>query len=520
MKNRTYNILFHTHTVSGIVISVVLYVIFFAGSFSFFRDEIVNWERNESIEITDDIQLDFDKTIDSLDAQYNLYGRDFKIRKSYIEQRVSISIEASKDTLATDAEKASKFFYLNTKNYTQASYTASYSLGEFLYRLHFLTQIPYPVGYYLSGFIALFFLFAIITGVLVHWKKIVSNFFLFRPLKKLKTLWTDAHTALGMIGLPFQFVYAVTGAFFMIKLLIVAPSVMVLYDGDQAKFYEDLEYSHPHYELSQNTLNSNFDANTYVKKTKALWHDFNVTEMQVFNYGNANMHVLLSGHLNYKDKFTGIGKVIYNVDSGTLISKKDPIKNTSYLDGVKNVLYRLHYGDYGGYALKIISFILGLISCFVIISGVMIWLTARDKKNMPEKKRRFNEGVVRIYLAICLSMYPITALSFIAVKVMQPIMSKTFIYSFYFIGWLLLSIFFIIKKDLNFINKYTLLSGSILGLLIPVINGLVSKNWIWKSFSNNQFQILFIDVFWLILASITLWIFFKLNKKEQIQLAK
>ncbi|RYG94835.1 PepSY domain-containing protein, partial [archaeon] len=34
---------FHTHTVSGIVISVVLFVIFFAGSFSFFRDEIINW---------------------------------------------------------------------------------------------------------------------------------------------------------------------------------------------------------------------------------------------------------------------------------------------------------------------------------------------------------------------------------------------------------------------------------------------------------------------------------------------
>ena len=35
MGNRIYNILFHTHTVSGIVISVALYVIFFTGSFSF-----------------------------------------------------------------------------------------------------------------------------------------------------------------------------------------------------------------------------------------------------------------------------------------------------------------------------------------------------------------------------------------------------------------------------------------------------------------------------------------------------
>lgn len=75
-------------------------------------------------------------------------------------------------------------------------------------------QVPYPYGYYLSGFVAFFFLFAILTGIIVHWKKIVSNFYLFRPMAKLKTLWTDAHTALGVIGFPFQFVYAVTGAFF------------------------------------------------------------------------------------------------------------------------------------------------------------------------------------------------------------------------------------------------------------------------------------------------------------------
>ena len=90
MKNRTYNILFHTHTVSGIVISVVLYVIFFAGSFSFFRDEIVNWERNQTVEVTDDIQINLDKVLDSLSHNYSLYGRDIELKKYFIEQRVKI----------------------------------------------------------------------------------------------------------------------------------------------------------------------------------------------------------------------------------------------------------------------------------------------------------------------------------------------------------------------------------------------------------------------------------------------
>ena len=248
MKNRTYNIIFHTHTVSGIVISVALYVIFFAGSFSFFRDEIVNWERNQVVEATDHMQFNVDSLLDSIAKNHDLNGRDVELKKYYREQQVGISLSASKDSLASEEAKTAHFFYINTKNFNENSYLESYTLGEFLYRLHFLAQVPYPIGYYLSGSVALFFLFAIITGVIIHWKKIITNFYMFRPLEKLKTMWTDAHTTLGMVGLPFQFVYAVTGAFFMIKLLLVAPSVVILYNGDQDKLYYDLGYTHHTFE--------------------------------------------------------------------------------------------------------------------------------------------------------------------------------------------------------------------------------------------------------------------------------
>lgn len=514
MNNRNYNIFFHTHTVSGIVISVVLYVIFFAGSFAYFRDEIINWERSESTAVSKEIQLDYSTALDSLDKKYILHGRNISISQPHAERRVNISLEASKDSLEAAKSREAHFLYLDTKNYKTSTYEESYSLGEFLYRLHFLAQVPYPYGYYLSGFIALFFLFAILTGVLVHWKKIVSNFYIFRPKEKLKTMWTDAHTALGFIGLPFQFVYAVTGAFFMIKLLIVAPSVMALYKGNQDKLYEDLEYNDPKFEYGNKALTSNFNINELVAKTKRNWNDFEITRVYIQNYGDSNMHVLVEGEIKYDKKFTGIGKVIYKVSNKKIIARKDPVTQNTYLDGVKNILFRIHYGDYGGYALKIISFTLGLITCFVILSGVMIWLVARDKKNMPEKKRRFNESVVCIYLAICLSMYPITGLAFIASKVFHPL-SQTDLYYIYFIGWLLLAVFFILKRNNNFTNRYTLISGSIIGFLIPITNGIVTGNWFWISFGQNQFQVFFIDAFWIVLASITLFVAFLLKQKKQ-----
>lgn len=515
MNNRHYNIYFHTHTVSGIVISVVLFVIFFAGSFSFFRDEIINWERNESSVNTKEIQLDYNTTLKKLDKEYVLHGRNVTISKPSNERRVAVYLEGTKDTLAPAKQKEGTFFYLDTQTFKTYTYEQSYSLGEFLYRLHFLAQIPYPVGYYLSGFTALFFLFAIVTGLLLHWKKIVSNFYIFRPKEKLKTLWTDAHTALGMIGLPFQFVYAVTGAFFMIKLLIVAPAVMALYKGDQDKLYKELEYNDPTYTFDNKKLATPFDIDQLVAKTKSNWNDFEITRVFIQNYGDANMHVVVEGEMLSHKKFTGIGKVIYRIRDGKEIAKKNPVTQTNYLDVVKNVLYKIHFGDYGGYALKIVSFVLGLITCFVIISGVMIWLVARQKNNLPEKKRRFNAAVVRIYLAICLSMYPVTALAFIATKIFYPLTQDN-LYLVYFGVWLILILFFIIKKNDAFTNRFCLISGSILGFLIPITNGIVSGNWFWNSFMQNHIQVFFIDVFWIVLASITLYVAYHLKPKKEV----
>ncbi|WP_417444689.1 PepSY-associated TM helix domain-containing protein [Joostella sp.] len=515
MNNRSYNIFFHLHTISGIIISAALFVIFFAGSFSFFRDEIANWQKNEEVAAVDKgITINIDTVIDSLENTYNLYGRDLEIAKHYNERRVDINIGATKDTLAAEEDKAGAFFYLDTENFNTYNYIKSYTLGEFLYRLHFFAQIPYPAGYYLSGFVAFFFLFAIITGVLIHWDKIISNFYIFRPRAKLKTIWTDAHTALGVIGLPFQFIYAVTGVFFMLSILMAAPSVLLLYDGDQEQMYQDLEYTDKPVALNYNKLSSIPSVEKYISNTKEEWKDFNITHIHVYNYGDEAMQVAIEGELDKHVEFTGTGKVIYQASTGAELYKKDPYSENTYLDGVKTAMYRLHYGDYGGFSLRIISFILGIISCFVIISGVLIWLVARDKKNVPERKRRFNRWLVNIYMAVCLGMYPITALSFIVVKVFHPI-NQTQLYQFYFIGWLLISVFFILKKNLYFTNKYSLISGSIIGFLIPICNGLVTKEWFWTAFINGNYQAFFIDVFWIVLATITLLVSFKLKPEEK-----
>lgn len=512
MNNRLYNLFFNLHTVSGIVISIALYIIFFAGSFSFFRDDIIAWERNQNELSADNLPAQINPVLDSIHERYNLNSRDITLKTYYEERRIAVSLGALKDSLITNDDPGAQFFYIDPLTYKQQSYAESYTLGEFLYRLHFLTQFFYPVGYYISGFVAFFFLFAILTGLLIHWKKILSNFYTFRPLAKLKTMWTDAHTALGMIGLPFQFVLAVSGAFFMLKVLLLTPAAVSLYGGNEAAVYQDLEFDVPSYNFENKRLEKTPKLDSYLLKVRDDWPGFNVNELVINNYGDQNMHITVKGHQDYTEKFNAPGTSIFAVASGENTIVKNPYSDASYLDSVKNVMYRLHFGDYGGYLLRIISFLLGIITCVVIISGVLIWLLSRDKKNVPLKKQKFYRRVALTYLAICLSMYPITALSFVVVKLAYPLTENS-IYWFYLITWALASAYLIFKKDRGYCIRFSLLWGSIFGFIVPTANYSITKTTFWENLSMGNYQIAFVDVFWITLALCTLFAYLKVRKK-------
>lgn len=527
MSNRIYNVLFHTHTVSGLVISVALFVIFFAGSISFFRDDIINWEREQPIMENSQMDIDFNTALDSIKTKHELYGRDVTIRQIHQERRVMVSATPSKDTTATEAATSRIFFYHDPATQKSYTYFEDFTLGEFIYRLHFFAQIPYPYGYLLSGFVAFFFLFAIVTGVIVHWKKIISNFYLFRPWAKLKTVWTDAHTALGLIGLPFQFIYAVTGAVLIIgSTVILSPVASLLYDGNSAKMFEDLSTDVAGFPFTNEPQNHGLDINEMVAKAEQKWDGVYASQVVLQNYGDANMHVVVDVKPENDRQFAGLGQVTYKASTGEVVFERDPYKETTYIASAQDFLIKLHYGNFGGYPLKVIYFIFGIITCFVIISGVLIWVEARDKKINTPFKRKANQWVAAIFLAISLSMYPVTAFTFSVVKIFKDVndpQPHLLIFKAFFLSWLILSILLSIKKDNYFTNKYSLLSGSILGFLVPIANGTVTGNWLWNTFSEQQLQIFVVDAFWLITSIVSLVIFLKLkpkSKENQVQVKK
>ncbi|CAL2103919.1 putative iron-regulated membrane protein [Tenacibaculum sp. 190130A14a] len=520
MSNRNYNVFFNTHTVSGIVISVALYVIFFAGAFALFKDEIEAWEEAKHSQNIARENIDFDFLLNKLSENNHLTSRDIRFNLGHNSDNIYVLMDAAKDTLNVPAE-AKGFTYLSVdvNSAKTATYTEKYSLGEFLYRLHFFAQIP-TFGVYLAGFVSLFFLFAIITGVIVHWKKVISNFYQFNPQVVLKRVWTDAHTALGIIGLPFQFIYAVTGAYFCLSILVLIPANF-LYNGDQNKLMEDLRPDRKVIEWVAKSEKDIPSINSFVKKNAAQWDHFNPEYLIIKNYGGVNMQYLLIGALNTDKRFLSSGSIIYDTATQKTNINRNP-NNAKYTDDIQLSMGRLHFGNFGGKTTKVIYFILALITCFVIITGVLIWIEARNKKSMSLKQRLYTAKVGHIYMAICLSLFPVIALFFLVVKLLPEAyqtQKMSILYTWFFLVWLIATIYFRFKRNNYFTNKFTLLSGAILGFLIPISNGVVSNNWIWNTYQAKQFDILSVDLLWIFLSLIALFAYFKIKPNVQTQSA-
>ncbi|MEM8507680.1 MAG: PepSY-associated TM helix domain-containing protein [Bacteroidota bacterium] len=520
LKPRLHNAMFHTHTVAGIVISFALFICFYCGAVALFMDELQQWENPEArINAVDAAAVDYDKIIHKIGEKVPDFDRtgQFGMVPPSTANPLVWFYGSKKDDEGT------------TTRFIATVHPATYELlsvgtepkthmARTIYELHFFYQIPI-IGIYLSGLVAFFFLFAIITGLLTHWRNIVNKFYAFTTEGKWKQIWTNGHISLGFIALPFQLIYAVTGALLGLSILLLAPSAFLMFDGDTNKVIEavfpDVART---YEEDAKIITDGASFTSVYQKVNQAYPNNTLTYIFSRNYGKEDGTI--TARIDDHKGISGDGSFTYAYKSGELISALEPNTKT-YAEGAYGVLIKLHYATYGGVFLKIIYFILAMITCYVILSGVMIWRTARDTKKYSDKQRRFHHRVTKLYLAVTLSLFPAIALIFIANKLVPLALPNRVFYvnATFFLGWLVLTVIGLFWNNYRKLNRNYIVLGSTLGVLIPIANGLVTGDWIWKTLINQDYYVFSVDLTWIVigvfgLAISILYLKQKENKKD------
>ena len=242
--------------------------------------------------------------------------------------------------------------------------------------------------------------------------------------------------------------------------------------------------------------NKNIKISKSIDEIRAQYPDFELKTLKLKHYSRED--ALLSVYGKDPSHFSGDGMIAIQLKDGKRLVEMMP-GNKTYVQSVLFGIAGVHFATFGGLFLKFVYFFLAIITCFVIISGVLLWKEARNKKNYTEKQKRFHHRVTMSYLAICFGLFPAVAILFIAELAVPRTLSNhvSLVNTTFFVSWLLLSIVGLFwKTEANLTRNY-LYAGGVLSLGVPLANGITTGDWFWKTLANKQYSVSGTDLFWL-----------------------
>ncbi|MDP2560383.1 PepSY-associated TM helix domain-containing protein [Psychrobium sp. 1_MG-2023] len=123
--------------------------------------------------------------------------------------------------------------------------------------------------------------------------------------------------------------------------------------------------------LSMNNINQ------LLYRSESEISGFKIEVVEIEHWQNDNATILFRGAVD--GDFSKKTIVQYAMKTGEVIYRNDSFDNTS-ANG-ESVLDSLHFANFSDYLIKALFFLLGLGTCYVIISGNLLWLAKQQKRN-------------------------------------------------------------------------------------------------------------------------------------------
>ena len=352
MKRDALKSLTNAHAWVGLIISTILFIVFFAGSLSLFRDDILAWERDPNFVVQQSNNaFSLDAIINQVTQDYNVdtHGHFLMLMPRADKFSASVYFEEK----LSDEEHLDKHIIFSADGSVLGD-SQGFSWGDFVYELHYNLYAE-SAGLYFVGVVTLFFFVALLSGVVIHWRKIIKNFFQYR-VSANKDKLLDAHNLIGVMGLPFHIMYAFSGLVFNLLIVYQISYALVLYGGDQTQLFEAAGVVDVHLPETNIALPVVGIDKLLVTAKEALG-EVTIANLSIDHVGDESASVTFRGV--DETQFSTRKEVTYHIASGReLYLTKNNFDND--LRGGLSVIASLHFGDFAGYALRIVFFILGI----------------------------------------------------------------------------------------------------------------------------------------------------------------
>nr|WKF62221.1 hypothetical protein HUO10_006754 [Paraburkholderia busanensis] len=364
------------HTWTGILAGLLLFIAFYAGAITMFKDSLNEWATPPAIAASPVVPLDHaDALIDRTLAAYPAARKLFTL---------SI-VDAGHVRLYWQPAAGQRWYaWLDGSGALHAMPGRPSDAARLIDGLHMTGGVPggYEFGVAVMGVVSLLYGLALVSGVIVLLPTLVKDLFALRIGKNLKRMWLDAHNVVGILSLPFHLVMALSVVAFGLGDTIFSVQDKLIYQGTLQPMM-----------VAQNPFFAKGSAGLHGASTPTLLPPtqllarvreraphFVPTALRYRRAGEADATVFVGGDDERYLARDG-GFALMDPYSGAFF-------NAQFLPGEGNgnnwsastsAFYALHFGSYGGAPVRWGYFALGLAGAFLFYSGNLLWIESRRK---------------------------------------------------------------------------------------------------------------------------------------------
>lgn len=354
------------HTWAGVVIGGVLFAIFWMGTLTVFDREVDRWMMPMTrVAQTRAVSLDALKPIaENLGRDAGQWWFDLPTDRVPTMQ-VSVYDEKRGTDERRDVDPSTGLLLEDPG-----------TLGGtgFFFPFHFSLNLTLlDLGTWIVGLAAMTMLVMCISGVIIH-KKLFADFFTLRIVRKPQRTTLDLHNVTGVLGLPFNFVIALSGLIIFFSVYMPSPQSIV-YRGDDAAFGHAIfgDFTRP--PVGRPGTLGSLDA--MQAEAMRRWSGDRPLSVQIVNPGDANAYVAM--RRPYDRAVTmRIDTVYFDGPSGRVL--QDFRIDTPVMT-VQRFISGIHFIQFRHWTLRWLYFVCGLMGCALIATGFLFWVQSRRKKH-------------------------------------------------------------------------------------------------------------------------------------------
>ncbi|MBV2160526.1 PepSY-associated TM helix domain-containing protein, partial [Achromobacter denitrificans] len=373
------------HTWTGIIAGMALFIAFYAGALTVFKEPLARWvappTELRSVPLAE-AQALLVRTL----TEHPASARDFSIHLRDAEHLPARMGWQVRDAQADDHDESSVRHYaatLDANGGAQVSEHRPAALPALIDVLHRVVGLPVDSdpNRWVMGVIAALYTLALVSGVIVLLPSLVKDFFALRVGKNTKRMWLDAHNVVGIVSLPFHIVMALSSVVFAYHDGIYHLQDKLIHDGQWAAAF-------PRARPAEGTLPppprdpaAMLAPTELLARAQAVSPGFAASQLQYLQATGPRAAVRVWG----KDETA----VSPRARGGFLAL--DPytgkVLNSDFMPGRQDTpnlfissFFALHMAAFGGTSVQWMYFLLGLAGAWLFYSGNLLWVETRRRK--------------------------------------------------------------------------------------------------------------------------------------------